>query len=83
MKTSLAVYCLSWLALNIAKYIPILTPICIGYKIIYYTYSEDMHPYILRYHGYSEGYVTMVAEDRYMGAYPPSRCGISDLITAL
>ncbi len=35
-----------------------------------------MHPYILRYRGYSEGYVTTVAED-IQGAYPPSRCGIS------
>ncbi len=37
-----------------------------------------MHPYILRYRGYSEGCVTMVTED-IQGAYPPSRCGISDL----
>ncbi len=45
---------------------------------IYHTYEEDMHPYILRYRGYSEAYVTTVAED-IRGAYPPSSCGISDL----
>ncbi len=45
---------------------------------IYHTYEEDMHPYILRYRGYYEGYGTTVVED-IRGAYPPSRCGISDL----
>ncbi len=45
---------------------------------MYHTYEEDMHPYILRYRGYSEAYVTMVAED-IRGAYPPRTCGISDL----
>ncbi len=51
-----------------------------GISQIYHTYEEDMHPYILRYRGYSEAYVITVAED-IRGAYPPSiQCPIYSVL---
>ncbi len=52
-----------------------------GISQIYHTYSEDMHPYILRYRGFIPLGVTTVVEDIWIGAYPPRRCGISYIKT--
>ncbi len=57
------------------------TQLCIGYTTPIRGGYAPMHissaiPWLLR--GVAEGYVTTVAED-IRGAYPPRRCGISDL----